>query len=195
MHDFILSPNGKGKSICMHAYIYMYMCIYTYIYDIIFIPSSIGWWTQVVSVSWILWIYDLSCLSLDDAQFISSTALSLVCVFNWSIVSYSATLWTVAHQAHLSMEFSKQKYWSRLPFPPPGDLPDPGIEPASLASPAWTGRFFTTVSAILLIFYYTIFSLKVLCLIHHVILTVQCLIQGGNWAHDFNWVGVQKPSL
>ena len=171
------------------------MCIYTYIYDIIFIPSSIDWWTQVVSVSWILWIYDLSSLSLDDAQFISSTALSLVCVFSWSIVSYSATLWTVAHQAHLSMEFSRQEYWSRLPFPPPGDLPDPGIEPASLVSPAWTGRFFTTVSALLLIFYYTMLSLKAPCLIHHVILTVQCLIQGGNSAHDFNWVGAQKPFL
>ena len=49
--------------------------------------------------------------------------------------------WTVAHQAPLSMEFSRQEYWSRLPFPTPGDLPDPGIEPESLASPA--GRFFT----------------------------------------------------
>ena len=42
------------------------------------------------------------------------------------------------------MEFSRQEYWSRLPFPPPGDLPDPGIEPASLASPALAGSFFTT---------------------------------------------------
>ena len=39
------------------------------------------------------------------------------------------TLWAVAHQAPLSMEFSRQKYWSGLPCPPPGDLPDPGIEP------------------------------------------------------------------
>ena len=43
-------------------------------------------------------------------------------------------LWTVAHQAPLSMEFSRQEYWSRLPFPSPGDLPDPGIEPACLMS-------------------------------------------------------------
>ena len=49
-------------------------------------------------------------------------------------------LWTVAHQAPLSMEFSRQEYCSGLPFPSPGDLPDPGIEPASLA-PA--GDFFT----------------------------------------------------
>ena len=41
------------------------------------------------------------------------------------------TLWTVARQAPLSVEFSRQKYWSRVPCPPPGDLPDPGIEPRS----------------------------------------------------------------
>ena len=42
------------------------------------------------------------------------------------------------------MEFSRQEYWSWLPFPPPGDLPDPGIEPTSPASPALAGGFFTT---------------------------------------------------
>ena len=51
------------------------------------------------------------------------------------------TPWTVAHQSPLSMEFSRQEYWSRLPFPSPGDLPNPGIEPLSLAL---TGGFFTT---------------------------------------------------
>ena len=45
----------------------------------------------------------------------------------------SATLWTVAHQAPLSLGFSKQEYWSGLPCPPPGDLPDPGMEPRSPA--------------------------------------------------------------
>ena len=54
------------------------------------------------------------------------------------------TLWTVAHQAPLSMGFSRQEYWSGLPFPPPGDLPHPGIEPESLTSPASAGGFFTT---------------------------------------------------
>ena len=44
-----------------------------------------------------------------------------------------ATLWTIAHQALLSMEFSKQEYWNGLPCPSPGDLPNPGIEPGSLA--------------------------------------------------------------
>ena len=47
-----------------------------------------------------------------------------------------ATLWTVVCQAPLSMGFSRQEYWSGLSFPPPGDLPDPGIEPTSPATPA-----------------------------------------------------------
>ena len=45
-------------------------------------------------------------------------------------------MWTVAHQTPLSMGFSRQEYWSGLPFPSPGDLSDPGIEPESLAAPA-----------------------------------------------------------
>ena len=61
-----------------------------------------------------------------------------------SRVQLSATLWTVACQAPLSMGFSRQEYWSGLPCPPPGDLPNPGIEPVSLASPALAGGFFTT---------------------------------------------------
>jgi len=55
------------------------------------------------------------------------------------------TTWAVAHQAPLSMEFLRQEYWNGLPFPTPGDLPDLGIEPASLASPALVDRFFTTI--------------------------------------------------
>ena len=50
---------------------------------------------------------------------------------------------TVAHQAPLSMESSGQEYWSGLPFPSPGDLPNPGIELVSLVSPALAGGFFT----------------------------------------------------
>ena len=46
-------------------------------------------------------------------------------------VQLFATPWTVAHQDPKSMRFSKQEYWSGLPFPSPGDLPDPGIEPGS----------------------------------------------------------------
>ena len=50
-----------------------------------------------------------------------------------SRVRLFATPWTVTYQAPLSMEFSRQEYWSGLPFPSPGDLPDPGIEPRSSA--------------------------------------------------------------
>ena len=54
------------------------------------------------------------------------------------------TPWTIAHQAPLSMGFSSQEYWSGLPFPTPGNVPDTGTEPISLVSPALAGRFFTT---------------------------------------------------
>ena len=61
-----------------------------------------------------------------------------------SYVRLFETPWTAAHQAPLSVEFSRQEYWSGLPFPTPGDLPDPEIEPVSLASPALADGFFTT---------------------------------------------------
>ena len=53
--------------------------------------------------------------------------------------------WTVAPQAPLSMGFPRQEYWSELPVPSPGDLPNPGIKTASPVSPALEGKFFTTV--------------------------------------------------
>ena len=62
----------------------------------------------------------------------------------FSHVRLFAALWTVACQAPLSMGFPRQEYWSGLPCPSPGDLPEPGIEPTSLMSPALAGRFFTT---------------------------------------------------
>ena len=55
-----------------------------------------------------------------------------------------ATPWTVGHQAALFLGFPRQEYWSELPFPSPRDLPNPGIELASLASPALTGGFLNT---------------------------------------------------
>ena len=54
------------------------------------------------------------------------------------------TPWTAVSQAHLSMEFPRQEYWSGLPFPPSGDLPNPGSKPASPVSPELAGRFVTT---------------------------------------------------
>ena len=65
--------------------------------------------------------------------------LSGTCVRACSVVANSATPQTVAHQAPLSMEFSRPEYRNRLPFPSPGDLSDPGIEAMSLASAALTG--------------------------------------------------------
>ena len=69
--------------------------------------------------------------------------LSLNCVCVLSHVWLSATPWTVASQAPLSTGFPRQEPWSGLPFPPPGGLPDPGIEPKSPEFPALAGRFFT----------------------------------------------------
>ena len=68
-----------------------------------------------------------------------------LCVLSrFSHVQLFATPWTVACQALLSMGFPRQEYWSGLPFLSPGDLPNPGVEPASLMSPALAGGFFTT---------------------------------------------------
>ena len=61
----------------------------------------------------------------------------------FSHVQFFASLWIVAHQVLLFMGFSRQEHWSGLPCPSPGDLPNPGIKPASL-SPALAGGFFTT---------------------------------------------------
>ena len=57
-----------------------------------------------------------------------------------------AAPWTAARQAPLSMGFSRQAHWSGEPSPPPGDRPDPGIEPVSFASPALAGGFFTATA-------------------------------------------------
>ena len=57
-----------------------------------------------------------------------------------SVVSDSATPWTVAHQDPLSMDFSRQEHWSEVTFPTPGDLPNPGIQPKS---PELAGGVFT----------------------------------------------------
>ena len=69
--------------------------------------------------------------------------LLCVCACPLSHVRPSATPWTVACQAPLSVEFSRQEYWSGLPFPTLGNLPDPGIESIFLVSPALACRFLT----------------------------------------------------
>ena len=67
-----------------------------------------------------------------------------LCVHAKSLSRVTVTPGAVARQAPLSVEFSEQEYWSGFPCPPPGDLPDPGIEPSSLKSPVLAGRFFPT---------------------------------------------------
>ena len=71
----------------------------------------------------------------------------VVCVWacRLSHIWFFVTPWMVAHQAPLSMEFSRQEYWSGFPFPPSRDLPDPQFKPVSLVSSALAGRFFTSV--------------------------------------------------
>ena len=75
--------------------------------------------------------------------FVLCALLSYKCVgvLSHEVVSYSLTLWTIAHQAPLFTGFSRKEYWSGLLFLPPRDLPDLGIKPVS---PALAGRFFTT---------------------------------------------------
>ena len=77
------------------------------------------------------------------------TALSVCVLSCFSCVPLFVTPWTVAHQVPLSMGFSRQEYWSGLPFPSPGDLSDPWIESMSLMSLALAGRFFTTHASFL----------------------------------------------
>ena len=74
-----------------------------------------------------------SYLCVNKEHFICLTSCMPVCVLSHSRVWLFATLWTVARQVPLSMEFSRQEYWSGLPFPYPGNLPNPGIEPRSPA--------------------------------------------------------------
>ena len=63
-----------------------------------------------------------------------------VCILSgFSLIRLFATLWAAACQVPLSVGFSRQEYWSGLPLSPPGDLPDPGIEPTSLMPPALAG--------------------------------------------------------
>ena len=67
-----------------------------------------------------------------------------VCVCVLTHIQLFASPWTVAHQTPLSMGFSRQEYWSRLPFSASGDVPDPGVKPTFLVSPALAGELFTT---------------------------------------------------
>ena len=77
-------------------------------------------------------------MDVGEQELLKETNNKLECVHAKSLqyVQLFATLRTVAHQASLSMGFPRQKYWSGLPCPTPGDLPNAGVEPTSLTSPA-----------------------------------------------------------
>ena len=83
----------------------------------------------------------------NDLLFVSIMKCSPWCALRLELsrVQLFATPWTVVHQPLLSMGFSRQEYWSWLPFPIPGALPNPEIETVSLRSPALESRFFTAV--------------------------------------------------
>ena len=67
---------------------------------------------------------------------ITDTVMHVRMLLHFSHIPIFVTSWTIAHQAPLSIGFSRQQYWSESLCPPPGDLPDPGLKPASPAAPA-----------------------------------------------------------
>ena len=108
--------------------------------------------------------------------------------FSW--VQLFATPWIVTHQAPLSMGFPRQEYRSGLPCPPPRDLPHPGIEPASLMSPALTGRFFTSsptweVPLLLLV----ILILAMVSLVSHLVMNSPAMQETrfDSWVRKIHW--------
>ena len=117
---------------------------------------------------WWLWACVGLWSHLSNLCFHGHLAFSYIdaCVLShFSRVLLFSTPWTVAWQAPLSMGFSRQEYWSGLPCPPPGDLPDPGIKPESLMSPGLSGEFLTTSTTweapliqMLLLFSYSVVS-------------------------------------
>ena len=87
--------------------------------------------------------------------------LLCMCVCALNHVWLFATLWTIGHQAPLFMEFSRQEFLSGLSFPAPRDLPNPGIEPASLVSPALVDGFFCLFVCLFVCLFFTTKSPKV----------------------------------
>ena len=92
----------------------------------------------------ILILRDLRYLPNVEKQLVYYCIIFACMVSRFSRVQLFVTLWAAALQAPLSMGFSRQAYWSGLPFPSPGDLPDPGTKPTSFMSPALAGGFFST---------------------------------------------------
>ena len=118
----------------IQLYIYIYIYIYFFFFFRFF--SIIGGY-KILNI--------VPCAILVGPYCLSILYVCCCCwVSRWATSDSFATPWTVACQASLSMGFPRQEYWSGLPFPSPGDPPNPGIEPAFSASPALSGGFFTT---------------------------------------------------
>ena len=96
----------------------------------------LSWLQSTVVVRGNIKIYRKPFKSICDLSFMHAQSLSVVQLF--------ATLWTVPCQTPLSMEFSRKEYWSGLPFPSPGDFPDPGMKLVFAVPPELAGIFFTT---------------------------------------------------
>ena len=125
--------------------------------------QSHGWWMEVKKcwrpeeyIDWLLQLSPPGVIVIISSQGSGSKSgnrnekKQTILKILWSTIScfshvrLFANLWTIARQSPLFMGFSRQEYWSMLPCPPPGNLPDPGLKPTSLTFPALAGRFFTT---------------------------------------------------
>ena len=111
-----------------------------YIIPILFIPCPTGILDSFTSIPYESFLNDLPTSTLFH---LLSACKHMCCML--SCFGLFATPQTAAHQAPLCMGFPRQEYWTELPFLSPGDLPNPGIEPAPLSSAALAGRLFTTV--------------------------------------------------
>ena len=105
-------------------------------------PASILWWLRGMGVGKEGIWYDCGWFALYGRN--QHNIIKSLCYAKSLRTQLFVTPWTVARQAPLSMEFSRQEDWSGLPFPSPGDLSDPRIEPMSLTSPALAGGIFIT---------------------------------------------------
>ena len=105
-------------------------------------------------------IYRSEMISVWFCFWIVGFCITLCVLSHFSLIQLFATSWTVARQAPVSMGLSRQKSWSVLPCPPPGDLPDPGIKPESLMSPALAGEFFTTSKRVERVCAYKVYNLS-----------------------------------
>ena len=111
--------------------------------------SSASGTSQLLLVNFVFMVFFFSLCWVSEDFFVlpslpgsSPCNCSLFSRFNR--VQLCVTLWTAGHQALMSKGFSRQEYWSGLPWLSPGDLPDPGIKPESLMSPALASVFFTS---------------------------------------------------